>query len=162
MLQSIRNQARSWVVFILFGLLILSFAIWGIGDIFRPGVSGQTTVASVGNTDISAQAYLNDLRRELSQIQRAQGMTLDLSQARQFGIASRVLRQMVNNALLTQGANDLGIGMSTATIADHWRGAACSPPSPRPSTSSPGSQAPTSSIDITQYRATFGRPLSSA
>ncbi|HVO15383.1 MAG TPA: SurA N-terminal domain-containing protein [Alphaproteobacteria bacterium] len=121
MLQSIRNQAKSWVVFILFGLLILSFGIWGIADIFRPGVSSKTTVASVGDIDISAQAYMNDLRRELSQIQRAQGMTIDLNQARQFGIASRVLRQMVNDALLTQGANDLGIGMSTATIAESIR-----------------------------------------
>src|SRR5512147_1515381 len=56
MLQSIRNQAKSWVVFILFGLLILSFGIWGIADIFRPGVSNKTTVASVGDIDISAQA----------------------------------------------------------------------------------------------------------
>jgi len=121
MLQSIRNQAKSWVVFILFGLLILSFGIWGIADIFRPGVSNKTTVASVGDIDISAQAYMNDLRRELNQIQRAQGMTIDLNQARQFGIASRVLRQMVNDALLTQGAHDMGIGLSTATIAESIR-----------------------------------------
>jgi peptidyl-prolyl cis-trans isomerase D len=121
MLQSIRNQAKSWVVFILFGLLILSFGIWGIADIFRPGVSAKTTVAQVGDIDISAQVYMSDLRRELNQIQRAQGMTIDLQQARQFGIASRVLRQMVNDALLTQGARDIGIAMSTATIADAIR-----------------------------------------
>ena len=121
MLQSIRNQAKSWVVFILFGLLILSFGIWGIADIFRPGVSSKATVAEVGDIDISAQAYLSDLRRELNQIQRAQGMTIDLQQARQFGIASRVLRQMVNDALLTQGARDVGVTMSNATIADAIR-----------------------------------------
>jgi peptidyl-prolyl cis-trans isomerase D len=121
MLQSMRNQAKSWVVFILFGLLILSFAIWGIADIFRPGVSGQTTVATVGDTEISAQAYLNDLRRELTQLQRTQGISIDMQQARQFGIAARVLRQMVNDALLFQGAQDVGIAMSTATIADAIR-----------------------------------------
>ena len=38
-LQGIRNAGRSWlgkiVVGILFAFLILSFAIWGINDIFR-------------------------------------------------------------------------------------------------------------------------------
>ena len=38
MLQAIRSRATSWVVKILFLLLILSFGIWGIGDIFRISV----------------------------------------------------------------------------------------------------------------------------
>ena len=46
MLQFIRNFAGSWVVKILFVLLILSFGIWGIGDVFRS--TTPTTVAEVG------------------------------------------------------------------------------------------------------------------
>ncbi|MFB3151038.1 MAG: SurA N-terminal domain-containing protein, partial [Alphaproteobacteria bacterium] len=34
MLQALRKQTGSWVVKILLGLLILSFAVWGINDIF--------------------------------------------------------------------------------------------------------------------------------
>ncbi len=35
MLQAIRSKAGSFVVKALFALLILTFGIWGIGDIFR-------------------------------------------------------------------------------------------------------------------------------
>ena len=35
MLDSLRRHATGWVAKILFGFLVLSFAIWGIGDIFR-------------------------------------------------------------------------------------------------------------------------------
>ena len=46
MLQAIRSKAGSFVVKGLFGLLILTFGIWGIGDIFRTR-SSDTTVATV-------------------------------------------------------------------------------------------------------------------
>jgi hypothetical protein len=35
MLQALRSTVGSWIVKILFVLLILSFGVWGIGDIFR-------------------------------------------------------------------------------------------------------------------------------
>lgn len=53
MLQAIRERAGSVIVKVLFGLLILSFAVWGIGDIFRRG-GGETTVVEVGDRKISA------------------------------------------------------------------------------------------------------------
>src|SRR5439155_13289828 len=47
MLQAIRSKAGSLVVKLLFAFLIISFGVWGIGDIFRQrGV--ETTVATVG------------------------------------------------------------------------------------------------------------------
>ena len=42
MLIQMRSKAAKAVTFLLFALLILSFAIWGIGDIFR--VTQQTAV----------------------------------------------------------------------------------------------------------------------
>ena len=42
MLQAIRSKAGSFVVKALFALLILTFGIWGIGDIFRNRGAFQT------------------------------------------------------------------------------------------------------------------------
>ena len=47
MLDSLRKQTGSWIVKAFLGVLILSFAVWGIGDIFR-GPS-DATVATVGD-----------------------------------------------------------------------------------------------------------------
>jgi len=53
MLQAIRSKATSLVVKILFAVLICTFAIWGIGDIFRNRSTGETWVAKVGGLQIS-------------------------------------------------------------------------------------------------------------
>ena len=52
MLRGIQNATRNWlgrlITGIVLGLIAVSFAIWGIGDIFRG--FGTSTVAKVGST----------------------------------------------------------------------------------------------------------------
>ena len=46
---------------VIMGLLVVSFAVWGIGDIFRG--FGQNSVAKIGDTEISIEQfrqYYND------------------------------------------------------------------------------------------------------
>ena len=58
MMDGLRKAGQSWfgriVITILFGFLIFSFALWGIGDIFRG--YGLKTVATVGKTDVDGNA----------------------------------------------------------------------------------------------------------
>ena len=65
MLQAIRSRAGSFVVKGLFGLLILTFGIWGIGDIFRNRPT-DTVVATVGDESIRAEDLQSALRRPSS------------------------------------------------------------------------------------------------
>ena len=53
MLQAIRSKAGSFVVKGLFVLLILTFGVWGIGDIFRNRPT-DTVIATVGDQNIRA------------------------------------------------------------------------------------------------------------
>ena len=57
MMERIRKAGQSligkMIIFVMFGFLIFSFAIWGIGDIFRG--YGRNTVAKVGKTEISIE-----------------------------------------------------------------------------------------------------------
>ncbi len=117
MMQSMRKGAKSFLAFILFGLLILSFGIWGIGDIFRPGVSGNATVAEVGAMEISAALYRRELHRELQGLQRRFGTAVDLEQARRLGVHVQVLSRMVNSLLFDLGARDLGMAVSEEVTA---------------------------------------------
>jgi peptidyl-prolyl cis-trans isomerase D len=54
MLRNIHKASSTWLgkalMATVMGFLVISFAIWGIGDIFRGGF-GQKAVASVGSTD---------------------------------------------------------------------------------------------------------------
>jgi len=111
MLQTIRSKASSIVVKILFLLLIASFAIWGIADVFRTGV-GPNTVATVGDTTISMQDLDRQFRREVNQLRPMFGGNLTREQALQFGLGDRALRSLVTQSLLKEEAKRLHLGTS--------------------------------------------------
>lgn len=112
MLQILRHSVGSMVIKVLFGLLVLSFAAWGIGDIFNP-TSPSQEVASAGDTEISQQDFLQAMRNQEAQL-RAQG--LDVEQLRQFGLADQVLSGLVNRALYEAEANELGLAATDEIV----------------------------------------------
>ena len=103
-----------FILIALMGILVLSFAVWGIGDIFRGGTA--TTVASVGSTQISVQNFQNAYNREVQNLGRMVGRGITPDQARQFGIDQRVLNQLVTEATLDERGRQLGLGVDDDTI----------------------------------------------
>ncbi len=83
MLQVLRKQAGSWVAKILLGLLILSFAVWGINDIFLG--ERDPVVATVGGVKITSSELNREFRRELARVSPMFGGRLDREQAKQMG-----------------------------------------------------------------------------
>src|SRR3546814_8052375 len=78
---------------VLFGMLILSFAVWGIGDIFRGGGQAQA-VAEVGDTIIEQRQFSRELSDEINNVSRRLGVQLTMDQARAFGIPQQVLERL--------------------------------------------------------------------
>ena len=120
MLTALKAQASSWIVKILFALLILTFGIWGIGDIFRVG-GRDTAVAEVGPEKISGQEFLREFRAEVNRLQPLFGGRLETEQARQLGLADQVLDNLVARALFNVHAADIGLAVSDEQIAQHIR-----------------------------------------
>jgi peptidyl-prolyl cis-trans isomerase D len=119
MLQGMNKLGQSWigrvVVAIMFGFLIISFGIWGIGDIFRGNV--RTHVATVGKTDISAEAYRTAYQTELQRLIQRARRNITPDQARALGIDQRVLGRLVTEAAIDQRAHDLGLAVSDQLVA---------------------------------------------
>ena len=103
MLQAIRSRAGSFVVKVLFALLILTFGIWGIGDIFRTRGT-DTVVATVGDQSIRAEELQTALRRALEQLSARFGSAIDLQQAKQLGLVDQTLAQLIDRSLIDQEA----------------------------------------------------------
>ena len=95
-------------VFLLFGMLIASFAVWGIGDVFR-GSSRESAVAEIGGEPIFMRDYTQALTREITRISQRLGSRLEMDQARAFGIPDQVLDQMISRALFDRKAGELGM-----------------------------------------------------
>lgn len=117
MLQSIRSKAGSVVVKALFGLLILTFGIWGIGDIFRNHPT-DTTIATVGSQSIDAATLQSALQPALERLSTQLGTPVDLHQAKQMGVVQQVLGQLIDESLLDQEARRMQLDVSDALIRD--------------------------------------------
>ena len=94
------------------GVLIVSFGIWGIADIFRG--FGQSTLAKVGHTEISTNEFRQIYTDRLQQIGRQFGRPLTQEQARAFGFDRQVLTQTIAEAALDEKARQLGLNQSDA------------------------------------------------
>ncbi len=94
------------------GVLIVSFGIWGIADIFRG--FGQSTLATIGHTEISINEFRQLYTEKLQQIGRQFGRPLTTEQARAFGLDRQVLQQTIAEAALDEEARRLGLAQSDA------------------------------------------------
>jgi peptidyl-prolyl cis-trans isomerase D len=107
MLEYFRNAAKSWVAKILLGLLALSFAAWGINDVFFSGFYSQN-LATVGNQVISGPQYTQAINNALDRFSQG-GNRMSLEEARQLGIDKQVRDSLINLAAVDSMAGDLGI-----------------------------------------------------
>jgi peptidyl-prolyl cis-trans isomerase D len=114
MLNSLRKSAGSWVVKILLGLLVVSFAIWGVGDIFRGGASN--TLATVGDREISPQEFERNFQNQVTMVSNQLGRRLTTQEARAFGIGQRVLENLIGTTAIGIHAEDLGLGISQDAV----------------------------------------------
>jgi len=123
MLDSIRRGTSSWIIKVLLGLLILSFAVWGIGDIFVGG-GVNPTVATVGDQKITTSQLLENYQRDVNDMSQRAGRPLTLEQGKEFGLFEQSLRQMIVRATLTGVANDLHVTVSDPMVVEAIRNSA--------------------------------------
>jgi peptidyl-prolyl cis-trans isomerase D len=119
MLQAIRSKAGSLVVKILFGLLIVSFGVWGIGDIFRERSAAETTVANVGDMKIQADELQLAVRREMDRMNRMLGGNFTTEQAKQIGLIDTVLDRIVAADLLDLEERRLKLLVDDQVVRDN-------------------------------------------
>jgi peptidyl-prolyl cis-trans isomerase D len=114
MMETMRNAAKSWVAKLLIGLLVISFGVWGIADIFR--FSQGTDLATVGSIKVSVDQYNQAYRRFLDNLQNQTGAAISPDDARRLGIDRSVLNQLIGRAVIDDRASQLGLAVSDEQI----------------------------------------------
>ncbi len=115
MMEAMRNGAKGWVAKVLLGLLVASFAVWGITDVFRGFQSAD--LVEVGGKSISSETYRQDLNRTVQQFGQQTGQNLSLEDARKLGMDKQVLDRLIAQAALDAQADRLGIAMGDQAVA---------------------------------------------
>lgn len=115
MLDALRRGAAGWAAKILLFVLVISFAIWGVADVFRG--YGQGALARIGGVEISTDEFQRTYQLELDSLARQLGRRLSAEQARAFGVDARVLSQLLGAAAIDAHAREMGLALSDETVA---------------------------------------------
>ncbi len=110
MLDSMRALSTGIVSKILMGLLVLSFALWGVGDILREG--GPSYAAKVGGEVISVA----DFQRQGAALSRQlQNMGMQNVNAATMNVT--IMRQLVQQKLNLLAMHDIGLFVDEGLLA---------------------------------------------
>ncbi len=119
MIEWFHRVSKSFVASLLMGALALSFVVWGVADVFT-GQSG-TSLARVGGTEITPEAFQRTYRRMITDEGQRMGMDITPEIAQRMGIGNSVLQQMVTRTALDNYAAKIGIVTSDAQVVQAVR-----------------------------------------
>lgn len=122
MLNQMRRGVTNIFTKLLLGLLVIAFAVWGIGDIaFRSNQAGGP-IATVGKTQLTAQEFRQAYEDEAQSVARRLGRKLTPEQTKLMGIHTRALARLIGFAALDLGARDLNVTVNENIVAGVIKG----------------------------------------
>lgn len=118
MLTEIRKYSKSFVVKILFGILIASFAVWGVDDMVRVVQTGSGAAITVGDQEVGAGEVADQVRREIRRLQTALGSQFGVDEAKTLGVVESVVQRLANDTALLVASQRIGVAISDDMIRD--------------------------------------------
>lgn len=119
MLDLMRRHARSWLIKVALGGIIIVFIFWygwtGTGEKTR------NYAASVNGTEISGPLFRSIYESELEKIRQRFKGPVPKELMEKLGLKEKVLDSLVDQALLTQEAKRLGLFVTTEDLVDNIR-----------------------------------------
>jgi peptidyl-prolyl cis-trans isomerase D len=109
MLTAMRGWLNSWVAKGLFVLLILSFAVWGIGDFVTGRGGAPNAVATVGGREVPLADATEAYRRQLAELQRSFGPQFQPVAPLRQRIAEDAVNRLVTLTAVAEEADARGI-----------------------------------------------------
>ncbi len=106
-----KNLSKTFV-WILMGLLMLGLA--GFGATSLTGT--VRSVAQVGDENVSVEAYVRELQREIRAVEAQTGQPLQISQAHDIGLDQQALSRLVALAALDNEVAQLGISIGDENL----------------------------------------------
>jgi peptidyl-prolyl cis-trans isomerase D len=100
MLQKLKDHSSQWYVKILFVLLVVSFSIWGVADIFVNYIN-MRPVATVDGHNISQEEFAARLQSMVTKTQEISKGQLTSEQIKEMGIPQKILDSLIDQVLIS-------------------------------------------------------------
>ena len=118
-LQSIRERLTGVLAFTILGILVIPFALVGVNQYFTS--SGENIVARVNDTEISTNEFNQSFSNYRRRMQSIMGAAYDPVQFDQLVVRREHLDNLIDQELITQAAQSLGLDVDNATLAEEIR-----------------------------------------
>lgn len=109
-----KGKLSKTFIWILLGLLIIGLA--GFGATSLTGTA--RSVATVGDKEVSTEAYLRNLRTEINAFAAQAGRAVPMSEAQLLGLDRQVLAQLITARGLDHEAARIGISVGDEVVAE--------------------------------------------
>ena len=116
-LQAIRDRAQNWIAWIIVGILILVFAVWGINVYFEP--EADVTVAKVNDVKVTQSTYQRAYDQQRQQLASRLGSNVSEDFLEAMGLKRQVLDRLVEEEAQIQVSTDLGYRISSGQLVNH-------------------------------------------
>jgi len=117
MLAGIRTFSKSIFAKIIFGVIALSFVIWGLNaSMLNLGTSRE--VAEIGSQKITPVELDRAFQRSVQNMQNMFGPNFNQQQAIQMGLLNNTVQSLVSQKILREDAKNIGIGISDEAVRD--------------------------------------------
>ena len=116
MLDTLRKSVTGPFVKILIGILILSFAVWGIQDIF--GNFKKTVAIEIDDYEVSLDQLVTEYNNQLSIISSQLDKQISLKESLELGIDEIAIENLIRKMVLQIEINKLGIDISEEFVAE--------------------------------------------
>jgi peptidyl-prolyl cis-trans isomerase D len=120
-LQSLRKHSKGWVAGILFFLLILAFAAWGIEDMLRQGLQRTGPALTVGSEQVSQREFQAAYNRMIRNLNERFQRQFDYETAKSLGLVNALVAELQAERMFAQEARSLGLLVSDRLAHDQIR-----------------------------------------
>ena len=114
MLAMIRDKATGWIAGVIVGLLVISFAFWGVS--FYSGQAGEINVAKVNDADIPYQSFQRSFAQLRKQMQSVLGDSLSLEE--ESLIKNQTVEKLIESELINQLVIDTKLNITSDKLIE--------------------------------------------
>ena len=115
MLDLMRKYTGTWMIKIIFGIIIIVFAFWGVGS-FK--ADKNKTVAQVNGQTITIEEFQDEYNKIIEQVRKNFGENLDDDMIKALQLKRHAVDKIIEQKLLIQEAKKLNLKVSEKELAN--------------------------------------------
>ena len=120
MLETMRNQAQSWIAKVILGGIALSFVLWGVGDYFTG--SNADPVATINDKPIDSSAFYLSYERQLGAYRAMLGKQFSKELADSLNLKETTLQTLINRQVMLDQAEKLHLAAPESVVLERVHG----------------------------------------